>query len=94
MVFLEKNLLIKLKLYKNNLGHGLDCFFMPKILLKRHFSSILSHILTICAIIYPQRGDFVEENIKKEIEYYSRIYSPECKKVLELKEKLKNFKKQ
>lgn len=28
------------------------------------------------------------EVLKKEIEYYSKLYSPNCKKVIELKEKL------
>lgn len=33
-----------------------------------------------------------EELIKKEINYYTKVYSENCKKVLELKKKLKSLK--
>lgn len=37
--------------------------------------------------------DFKIKLIQKEIEYYSKVYDPKCKKVIELKKKLSKIEK-
>jgi len=46
-------------------------------------------------IIYKKRGfGMKKEIILREIRYYSKVYSPNCKKVKELRKRLTKLKKQ